>query len=91
MTTKTRKEITALAEQLGVEMEIELGARVGTYDDSDNHLTLTFPKGKVYDDLHYLDFYWQPCFRPTPEVYGEAWDAMKSLTDCPRGGRCDVC
>lgn len=91
MTTRTRKEITALAEQLGVEIEIELGARSGTYDTSPNHLGLTFPKGKVWDDLHYLDFYWEPCFTPTPEIYGEAWDAMKSLEDCGKGEGCDVC
>lgn len=88
---KTRKQITELADKLGVEIEIELGARSNSYDTSENHLALTFPDGKVWDQLHYLDWYWEPCFTPTPEIYGEAWEAMKSLEDCPRQSDCDVC
>lgn len=87
---KTRKQITELAAKLGITLEVEFGGRVGSYDASESHLGLTFPKGKVFDELHYIDIYWESCFTPTPQIYGEAWETMVSLEDCQKQG-CDVC
>jgi|TARA_R110000764_G_scaffold78908_1_gene157346 hypothetical protein len=87
----TRKQLEAKAKELGVEIEIELGARRGTYDSMPNELKMDFPYGKVFDQLHWKDFYWEPWWDSTASIYEEAYFYLLCLGDCPQLPDCEVC
>ena len=82
---KSRKQLEALAAKQGVTLEIDLGARANSYDQSPNQICATYPKGKVdHNDHHYRDVYWFPYEEDTYEIYAEAYEAIATLEDCER-------
>ena len=88
---KTRRQLEALAAQLGVTLAIDLGARANSYDQSPNQICATYPKGKVdHNDFHYRDVYWFPFEEDTYEIYGEVYESIESLEDCNRL-TCEIC
>jgi len=88
---KTRRQLEALAAQLGVTLEIDLGARANSYDHSPNEILATYPNGKVdHNGLHYLDVYWFPYEEDTYEVYGEVYEAIDTLEACDQTD-CEIC
>jgi hypothetical protein len=87
----TRKQLEAKAKELGVELDIRLVARRGKYDVIDNCLSMDFPYGKTYDQLHYVDLYWQPWLESTASIYEWAYSHLQELTDCPQLPNCEVC
>lgn len=88
---KSRKQLEALAAERGVAIEIELGARANSYDDSPNEIHAEYPAGKVDScNLHYRDVYWHPSEENTYEIYGEIWESITTLEDCTTAD-CEVC
>ena len=87
----TRKQLEARALELGVELDIQLGARRGMYDNIDNCLSMDFPYGKTFDQLHFIDFYWQPQWDSTASIYEWAYSHLQGLADCPQLPDCEVC
>jgi hypothetical protein len=86
----TRKQLEAKAKELGAKLDIQLHARRGMYDVLDNCLSMDFPDGKVYDQLHYIDLYWQPRLESTASIYEWAYRHLQGLEDCPLAD-CEVC
>ena len=76
---KTRRQLEQAAIELDVQLEIELGARRNSYDNSQNHLAMTFSSGKVSSELHYIDLWWEPWFDTTASIYGEAYEYLQAL------------